>query len=91
MDRAARPLLATREKSPRKLVTLGTDPTQGISKITNIINSPRNNELRYADALGTRYRSHDDPHKAVNTIKTVTLQTGKVVGKENENLKKIKE
>jgi len=85
-DRKAMMQLA-REKSPKKLVTLasGNDP---LTKITSIINSPRNNELRYVDALGTRSMASGIGNmKTTNTI----MASIKSSLKENENLKKIRE
>ena len=105
IDRAGRQLLGAREKSPRKLVTLGNEPIQTVpNKITSIINSPRNNELKYADSMGTRYRSHEDAQaihkssstatiKSINTVAQPNCATNAASGveKENENLKKIRE
>ncbi len=80
-----------REKSPRKLVALGGDAG---SKITSIINSPRNSELRYANALATKYRSSDASkmgRKVAPTGVPMAETGGKIAGKENESLKKIRE
>lgn len=81
-------LVPSRLKSPHKLVTLGNEPIQAMSKFMGMINSPRSNELKYADKI-SQGSGHmvDKPQ----TNKLIQGISGLAAEKANDNLKKMRE